>query len=163
MTEPIFYLIAIGACVFALLTVTSRDVFHSAVWLSMTLLSVSAIYFYLQAEFLGVIQVLVYIGGIITLFVFAIKLTARIGDKTIKQVNQQAILSGIVALVFFLMIVKAISHNPWAVPGSVDSAPISLEQLGRLLLSTYALPFEFISVVLLATMVGAIVIGKVKK
>ena len=58
---------------FGLFTVTSRHIFHSAVWLALCLLSVASIYFYLDAEFLGVIQVLVYIGGVITLFVFAIK------------------------------------------------------------------------------------------
>ena len=91
MPEFFAYIVGIGVCVFALLAVTSRDIFHSAIWLSLTLLGVSGIYFYLNAEFLGVIQILVYIGGIITLFIFAIKLTASIGDKSIQQTNQQVI------------------------------------------------------------------------
>ena len=72
MPELVFYIIAFSVCAFSLLTVLSRDIFHSAVWLAMTLLSVAAVYFYLDAEFLGVIQILVYVGGIITLFVFAV-------------------------------------------------------------------------------------------
>ena len=79
MTEMVFYIIAGSLCVFAVLSVSVRDVFHSAVWLALALLSVAGIFLSLNAAFLGVIQVLVYVGGIMTLFIFAIKLTARIG------------------------------------------------------------------------------------
>ncbi len=162
MADPVFYIIAVGVCLFAFLTVTSRDVFHSAVWLSMTLLNTSAVYFYLGAQFLGVIQVLVYVGGIVTLFVFAIKLTARIGDKTIKQTNDQLVLSGIASLVLFFLIFKIILTHPWAAASS-QTEVLSLKKLGESLVTVYVLPFEFISLLLLAVMVGAIVIGKVKK
>ncbi len=162
MDTFIFYIIAFSTCIFAFLTVASRDIFHSAVWLSLTLLSVAGIYFYLDATFLGVIQVLVYIGGIITLFIFAIKLTAKIGDKTIQQANQQALLSGMAAFVLFLIIFKIIGSHPWA-ETLPNAEVISLKQIGESLLTRYILPFEFISLLLLAAMVGAIVIGKVKK
>ena len=164
MTELLFYPIALSVCVFAVLTVTSRDIFHSAVWLAMTLLSIAGIYFYLNAEFLGVIQILVYVGGIITLFVFAIKLTARIGDKTIQQSNQQVFISAVAALIFFFLLFKIIGTNPWVQGQAADlTSSVSLEQIGEALLTTYLLPFEFISLILLAAMVGAIIIGKVKK
>jgi len=162
VADIIFYIIALSTCLFAFLTVASRDVFHSAVWLSLTLLSVAAIYFYLDAQFLGVIQVLVYIGGIITLFIFAIKLTAKIGDKTIQQANEQALLSGLAAFVFFIILFKMIALHPWA--ELQPQAPVfSLEDIGKSMLTTYVLPFEFLSLLLLAAMVGAIVIGKVRK
>lgn len=162
METFVFYFIAFCTCVFALLTVTSRNIFHNAVWLALTLLSVSGIYFYLDAQFLGVIQVLVYIGGIITLFVFAIMLTADIGDTSIRQINQQVFVAGVAALALFLFLLKMIHVTPWkALP---DAAPPSgLPVLGVSLLTKYLLPFEFLSVLLLAAMVGAIVIGKVKR
>ena len=162
MAELIFYIIAFSACVFALLTVLSRDIFHSAVWLAMTLLSVSGVYFYLDAEFLGVIQILVYVGGITTLFIFAIKLTASIGDKSVRQANEQVLSSGIVVLILFFLLLKAINESSWSARLPV-SEPFSLKQIGESLLTTYVLPFEFISLILLAAMIGAIVIGKVKK
>ena len=162
MAEFIFYSIATSACVFALLTVLSRDIFHCAVWLALTLLSVAGVYFYLDAEFLGIIQVLVYVGGIITLFVFAIKLTAHIGDKTIRQSNEQVLLSSIVSLIFFYLLIRIIGSNPWA-SSKLETETISLKQIGESLMTAYALPFEFISLLLLVAMVGAIVIGKVKK
>ena len=162
MAESIFYVIALGACIFAFLTVISRDIFHSAVWLSMTLLSIAGIYFLLEAEFLGVIQILVYIGGIITLFVFAIKLTARIGDKTIQQANTQLIPAGIASIILLALLLNVIRSNPW-VQSQSSAKALALKEIGQSLMTTYVLPFELISLVLLAAMVGAIVIGKVKK
>jgi len=162
MAEFVFCFIALCTCVFAFLTVTARDIFHCAVWLAFCLLSVSGIYFYLDAEFVGVIQVLVYIGGIITLFIFAIKLTAHIDDKTIKQTNKQILPAALGAAVFFVLLFKIIGSNPWA-KIQPDAPVVSLKQLGLSLMTSYALPFEFISLLLLAAMVGAIVIGKVKR
>ena len=162
MDQLSFYLIALSICVFAVLTVTSRDIFHSAVWLAMTLLSVAGLYFYLDAQFLGVIQILVYVGGIITLFIFAIKLTADIGDKTIRQTSQQVLISAVASVIFFFLLLKIIGSHPWA-DSRLAPKTISLKQIGESLLTVYVLPFEFISLLLLAAMVGAIVIGKVKK
>ncbi|MFI5206092.1 MAG: NADH-quinone oxidoreductase subunit J, partial [Candidatus Paceibacterales bacterium] len=103
MGELLFYLASGFTCVFALLTVTSRNVFHSAIYLSMALLSIAGIYFYLDAQFLGVIQILIYVGAIITLFIFAIMLTAKIDDVSIKQFNDQVVISAIVALGLFFI------------------------------------------------------------
>ena len=144
------------------MTVTSRDIFHSAVWLSMVLLNIAGVYFFLGAEFLGVIQVLVYIGGIITLFIFAIKLTADIGDKSVVQVNRQVIPAVLVCVTFLFSLVGVIRSYPWAAiqPAAEN---ISLKQIGESLMTVYVLPFEFMSLILLGAMIGAIVIGKVKK
>ena len=139
---------------------TSRNIFHSAVWLALCLLNLAGIYFYLNAPFLGVIQVLVYIGGIITLFVFAIKLTAHIGDASIRQINQQVIPSAILAVLFFASLIYGIGSYHWTSRMTTD---FTLNDLGRSLMTTYLLPFEFISLILLAVLIGAIVIGKVKK
>ena len=161
MPEIIFFLIALSTCVFAVLTVTSRHIFHSAVWLALCLLSVANIYFYLNAAFVGVIQVLVYIGGIITLFIFAIKLTAYIDDQSIRQVNRQATPSILAVIALFGLLCYAIARSPWVMPQPQPS--LTLKEIGQSLMTAYVLPFEFISLVLLAVMVGAIVIGKAKK
>ncbi len=151
-----------GACLCALLTVCSPNVFHSAVWLTMSLLSVAGIYLFLGANFLGVIQVLVYIGGIITLFVFAIKLTAKFEDQSVRQVNEQVLASGVCVIILFVFFLKAFHAAPWVgLPWQEKS--LSIQEIGTSLLTTYLLPFEFISLILLAAMIGAIVIGKEKK
>ncbi len=164
MSVPDLLFIGIGicACAFALLMVTSRNTFHCVIWLSLTLLSIAGVYFYLGAEFLGTIQILVYIGGIITLFVFAIKLTARIDDESIPQTNSQIWPALFICILTFIVQLKIIGAHPWTQgQGTPGSTP--LKGLGKALMTTYALPFEFISLVLLAALVGAIVIGKVKK
>jgi len=161
MAELIFYVLALGVCITAILTVTARHIFHSAVYLSMCLLSIAGLYFYLDAAFIGVIQVLVYIGGIITLFIFAIKLTANMDDLSIPQVNKQVIPSAIISLTLFAIMLYSIGSVGWAFYYQAGS--LSLPDLGRALMTRYVLPFEFISLVLLSVMVGAIVIGRVKK
>ena len=161
MPDITFTIIALCVCVFACLTVLSRHIFHSAVWLSMCLLSVAGIYFYLDAQFVGVIQILVFIGGVITLFIFAIKLTAHIDDHSIKQFNKQIIPSSLVAIGFFVFLIQTITRSPWAV--SEPAPSLTLKDLGISLMTTYLLPFELISLVLLAVMVGAIIIGKAGK
>ena len=161
MNDAFFYLITFCVCVFAVLSVTQRDIFHCALWLAMTLLGVAGIYFYLDAPFLGVIQILVYVGGIITLFIFAIKLTAHIGDKGIRQTSKQWAISGFISTLLLFILLRVFSTHPWA-KLSLNSAPPSMAQIGQALMANYAVPFEFMSVILLAAMVGAIVIGKDK-
>lgn len=159
MEAGMFYCIAVSVCVFAVLAVVARNIFHSALWLAMMLLSVAGIYFYLEAPFLAVVQILIYVGGIVTLFIFTIMLTERIEDVTIRQTTQlwPSILA---AGALFVILARVIAKGPWAKMGG---QVIGLEDLGNALMTRYALPFEFISVVLLAALVGAIVLGKVKK
>jgi len=162
MDMLMFYLISACVCIFAVLSVTQRDIFHCALWLAMTLLSVAGIYFYLDAPFLGVVQILVYVGGIITLFVFAIKLTAHIGDKAIEQKNKQWVISAFITLLLLCILLRVFATHPWA-KMVLNQAPFSMTQIGNSLMANYAAAFEFMSVILLAAMVGAIVIGKDKK
>lgn len=161
MVEVVFYLLAAMTVGFALATVLSRDVFHSAVWLSVTFLCIAGIYFYLDAQFLAIVQILIYVGAIITLFIFAIMLTARIGDYTIRQFNNQQVVAGLSTAVLLMVLGfgMVVEFRGQREAGSV----LSLKELGESLMTGYILPFEFLSVVLIAAMVGAIVIGKVKK
>ena len=161
MADIIFYIIALSACTCAFFTVTSRHIFHNAVWLALCLLCIAGVYFYLDAQFIGVIQVLVYIGGIITLFIFAIKLTSHIGDQSIQQTNRQLIPAVLAVALLFGILFTLIMYSPWTL--SQPQKSLTLKEIGQSLMTAYILPFEFISVILLAVMIGAIVIGKVKK
>jgi len=163
MSAAAFYMLAAALCVFAVLSVAVKDVFHGALWLAFVLLSVAGVFFTLGAGFLGVVQILVYVGGIMTLFVFAIKLTAKIGDTTIRQVNRQVLPAAVISSAIFAVFLGVISGNPWNRLMPPVRPDVDIAELGRELLTTYMLPFEFISVLLLAALVGAIVIGKVKK
>ncbi len=163
MTELVFYIIAVSLCAFAFLSVTVGDVFHSAVCLTFTLLSVAGVYFFLGAPFIGVIQILVYVGGIMTLFIFAIKLTAKIGDASIRQFTRQLWPGAALAGAILALLLAVIRANAWSLRLLPPVQGPDLKQLGVELLTRYLLPFEFISLLLLAALVGAIVIGKVKK
>jgi NADH-quinone oxidoreductase subunit J len=157
-----FYFIAGLTCLFAFLVVVSRNIFHSAIFLALTLLSISGIYLLLDAQFLAVAQIIIYVGAIMVLFTFCIMLTSRMSDKAIRQVNQQVLFSLTAALVFLAIFYLLVVKTPWLF-SSAETEPLSLKELGSSLLSKYVLPFEVISLVLLAVMVGAIAIGKARK
>ncbi len=160
--RAVFYLIAGLTVFFAFRIVISRNIFHGAIFLSLTLLGVACVYLYLDAEFMAMAQVLIYVGAVVTLFIFVIMLTANIEDRAIRQSNQQVLISAISALVFFVLIVKIIWVSLWQADNQLKGVS-SLKALGQSLMTTYLLPFEIISLILIAVLVGAIVIGKVDK
>jgi NADH-quinone oxidoreductase subunit J len=154
----IFYAIAGLIVVFALLSVTLRNIFHSALALIVALLGIAAIYIYLDAEFLALVQVLIYVGAIMTLIIFGIMLTLKISDRTLKQHNQQRLLAFLIAGSMGLVLIVIFSRFRVKEVVSSKAAP-ALADIGRELLTKYALPFEVISVVLLAALIGAIVVS----
>lgn len=156
-----FYFVAGMTLAFALLVVLSRNIFHVAVYLAMTLVGVACVYLYLDAEFLAVVQVLIYVGAIVTLFIFTVMLTADVDMGPMRTVAKRMCVSAFASLAFFLILVKVIALAGW--DSAVHGTAISLEQLGRALMSVYALPFEVISLVSLAALIGAIAIGKAEK
>lgn len=160
--KAVFYAVAAFSVFFALRTVTSRNVFHSAIFLALTLIGVACVFLYLDAEFLAIIQILIYVGAITILIIFAIMLTARIQDRAIRQTNRQVPVSAVIALGFFILFLNIIKKSPWQAAVEKPQT-LSLAQLGSSLMTNFALPFEVISLVLLVALVGAIVIGKVGK
>ena len=159
LSGSIFYLIAIVSIIFAILSVTLKNMFHSALALIVMLLGVAAVYIYLDAEFLALVQVLIYVGAIMALVIFAVMLTAEIYNKNIKRHNQQKLISLIIAsgmagfLIFVLSRFKAKN-------GISFFEPLTLSMIGKELLTKYVLPFELISIILLAALVGSAAISK---
>ena len=149
-------LVTLGA---AIAVVTTRNILHSAFYLILAFVGVAAVYVILEAPFIAVVQVLVYVGAIAILIVFAIMLTRRLMSKEMEQQNTQWIPSAIGALALFVVLSWIVYTANWPVQESVAPAdPISL--LGQELLTTYLVPFEIASVLLLAALVGAILIGR---
>lgn len=159
MIRATFYLIA-GLTLFAAFRlVVSRNIFHGAIYLAMTLLGIACIYLYLDAEFLALAQILIYVGAVVTLFLFIIMLTANIQDRAIEQTNKLLPVSAVSVAVFLLLLMNIINGNPWQA-GRPAEGVFTVARLGKSLMTTYALPFEVLSVTLVAVLVGAIVIGK---
>lgn len=144
----------------AVLCVTVKNLFHAALALTGALIGIAAVFISLHAEFLAAIQILIYVGAVMTLVVFTIMLTQRLSDKTIHQNNQQSFISLIGVVLFLAFLIPVLLKTPWPV-----HAPhtISLEGLAGALLGTYVFPFEVISVILIAALIGAIVIARSEK
>jgi len=161
MSLVTFYCIAAVVLVSALLAVTLKNLFHSALFLALSLVGVAGIYLFLGAEFLAAIQVLIYVGAIVTLIIFVIMLTAKISDKSIRQTNQQKFISFIVAMSIFILLSSIILKKEIA-PNFIREN-VKVSDIGRELITTYGLPFEVISVVLLIALIGAIVLSRREK
>lgn len=158
----IFYILALMAVAFGALTVFSRMIFRSAVYLLFTMVSIAGIYFLMNMEFVAGLQILIYVGGIVVLIIFSIFLTHQSGKKLPPAKRKNAIIGGILALaglIFTSTILLQHAFTP-ATQAAVDS---SVKNIGVQMLDYqkygYALPFEVISFLLLASLVGSIAIA----
>ncbi|MBE0410826.1 MAG: NADH-quinone oxidoreductase subunit J [Anaerolineales bacterium] len=165
--EIIFLLSAGVTLIAALMVVTARNLVHSAWWLILTLFGVAVLFVLLNASFFAVIQVIIYIGAISILIIFAIMMTRRVTRDPGPKFNREWVLGAVIAFVLFggltwmLSTWDKFNQSPPAIP--VDADP--LRQLGQALVSpdAYVLPFELASILLLAALVGSIIIAWEKK
>lgn len=146
----------------ALMVVTLRNIFHSLLFLALSFLGVAGVYLLLRADFMAAVQVLIYIGAIIVLMMFALMLTHRVMTSNLSQsLGQWWMTSLPVALGIFVIMVRVFVTYHW----SVEEKPIGPTTgiIGQALLTKYVLPFELASIVLLVAMVGAIILAKEDK
>lgn len=159
--DIIFLIVAIVTLIAAFLVVTTRNLVHAALWLILTLFGVAATFVLLNATFLAVVQVVVYIGAIAVLMIFAIMLTRRVMKDSGPQTNSNWVWAALLGLVLFagLTFVLINSGAADASLSTLSADPVT--QLGKELVSpnAYVIPFELASVLLLAAMIGAIVIA----
>jgi NADH-quinone oxidoreductase subunit J len=167
LEQIVFLVVAVVTLVAGISVVTSRNLIHSALWLILTLFGVAVFYVLLNAGFFAVIQVIVYIGAIAILFIFAAMLTRRVMQDTGPQSNSNWWLGLIIAVLLLVGIVFVLIN--WqgftATAPELLSTTTSLNQLGLALVSPdfYVLPFELASVLLVAAMIGAIFVAGEKK
>lgn len=166
VTPIIFIVAAVTSLVAAVLVVTARNLMHAALWLIVTLFGVAALYVLLEAGFFAVVQVVVYIGAIAVLFIFAAMLTRRMMQDTGPQLQASWLLAAMVALLLFAGLTALLIF--W---GGMDvqkpalaEGTDTLRQLGLALVSPdgYVIPFQLASVLLVAAMVGAIFVAREK-
>jgi NADH-quinone oxidoreductase subunit J len=184
--ETVFYLLAAWAVLAAVLTVSQRNPIASALWLVATMFALSGIYVLLHAQFIAVIQILVYAGAVMVLFLFVIMLlNVGRGPSDLRALPMRlaafVIAAGVLGQLALLARVSpgtlAAMQGPPAAPGAAE--PMALFPLGRAglaapsaqgvvgaiaepLFTTYLIPFEITSVLLLAAAVGAVVLAKRK-
>jgi NADH-quinone oxidoreductase subunit J len=158
----IFYLLAAMTLVSALLAVSSRQLFRSAVYLLFSLVGIAGIYFWLRYEFIAAVQIVVYAGGIAVLIIFSIFLTQKSSEALPKQNSGRLMFSALAALAGFgLTMVQIFKYNFIATKdAAVDATVLAI---GTRMLGVgkegFALPFEVVSMLLLAAMIGCIVIA----
>jgi len=155
----IFYIVAAFTVWAAAVVVLGKNIVRAAVALIFSFCGMAALYVLLDAEFLAAVQVLIYVGGITILLLFAIMLTSRIAAKAARVVNDQVVLSAMVAVGLAVGLIYA-STSGFATTSGPPRLRETAPFLGWALLTKYALPFEVVSIMLLAALVGAIVLAR---
>jgi NADH-quinone oxidoreductase subunit J len=161
-----FYTLAAFILGFAVLVVTTKDTVHSVLFLVLDFLFVSALYVLLDAPFLAVIQVLVYAGGIVVLYLFVVMLVNLKRPPEAHQDSHRRTKLGFFLAVIVLLELGVISvyQTTRPVTAVAPSPPMPVtgntEQVGWLLYTSYLIPFEIASMLLLVAMIGAIVLAK---
>ena len=159
LPDVLFYLLALVTVAGAAGVALSRNILYSAIGLLMALLGAGSLYVFLAADFLAVTQLLVYIGGVLVLILFAVMLTNRITEITVSNASL-GLWGGLMLLVATAPVLLAVALlTPFAVqePGP---ALYTTAAIGDAFLTKWLLPFEVASMVLLATLVGAVVIAR---
>lgn len=165
MTVSLFLFLAltVASGVAALGVVFSRNIIHAALFLIASLLAVAGLYIMLFAEFLALVQILIYGGAVTVLLLFALMLT-RAGEFSITLDNPQKPWAVVAGLVFLGVLVYTIGGTRWgANPSSGPLEPVSIQSLGASLFGQWALPFEVASLVLLVALIGAIIIARTEE
>ncbi len=167
LQQVVFYAVAVLIMIFSVMTVTTKHMLRSATYLLIVLFSTAMLYFILDYTFLGAAQIIVYAGGIVVLYVFSILLTRS--DKNLNaHLNKSKVAAAAITAIAggAIMLFCILSHGFVAqvVPTGYDE--LSMEVIGQALMGggkyQYLLPFEAVSMLLLACMIGGIVIARKK-
>jgi NADH-quinone oxidoreductase subunit J len=162
VTPILFWVLSVMALFSALMVITSKNPMHSVIWLIMVFFAISGHYLLLNAQFLAIVNIIVYAGAIMVLFLYVLMLM-DLKKETEPQKNRWLKLAGAVAGGSLLLVLVAALK---ATDISKDIAETRtgdiglIEKLGKVLFSEYVVPFEISSILFLSAMVGAVVIGK---
>lgn len=161
----LYFIIALAIIVFSVLAVTTRKILRAATYLLFVLFATAFVYFQLDFEFLGAVQIAVYAGGILVLFVFAIMLTHK-PCKESEPLSSEKRALGLSAAVAGVAVCgyALFSYGQFCVQKLLPAGDYSIEQIGKALLNSdkfgLLLPFEAVSVLLLACIIGGVVVAR---
>ncbi|HUR12778.1 MAG TPA: NADH-quinone oxidoreductase subunit J [Flavitalea sp.] len=162
VTEVLFYFLSALALGCAMMVVISKNPVHSVLWLIVTFFAISGHYIMMNAQFLGIVNLIVYAGAIMVLFLFVIMLM-NLNAETEPLKNKWLRLAGIVAggcLMLVLVAALKDAEKKGLVVQTMGGDIGLIDNLGKVLFTDYVVPFEISSVLFLSAMVGAVVIGK---
>jgi len=163
-TRFFFYFLSTVAVVSAIGVITRRNPVHSAISLIFTLLSLAGLYLMLYAPFVAGVQIILYVGGIMVLFLFVIMLVNLERNAKEEQFNKQWHVAALTALVLggllFYVYTKGTSVFPSALADTLPPESVNTQAVGHMLYTSYLFPFEIASLLLLVAIVGAVVMAK---
>jgi len=162
MTQILFWLLSVLALISAILVVVSKNPVHSVLWLILVFFAISGHYILLNAQFLAIVNLIVYAGAIMVLFLFVFMLM-NLNADTEPQKNKWLKIAGVLAGGCLLLVLVAALKNADLKTqlAETNNGSIGLiHNLGMVLFNEYAVPFEISSVLFLSAMVGVVVIGK---
>lgn len=160
----LYVVIALVMIICSVLAVTTRKILRAATFLLFTLFAAAALYFMLGYEFLGAVQIAVYAGGILVLFVFAILLTSKPGDNAERLTSKSHTLGLVASLAMLCVAGYGLVKQVISAVAMPQMESQTMQQVGETLMGTghgqYLLPFEAVSVLLLACIIGGVVIAR---
>ena len=156
-----FIVVALCMAASAIRVVTSRRLVHAVLWLAVTLVSTAALYAMQGASFLAAVQVLVYVGGVVTLMIIGVMVTRRHEGIAVDVDTTRALRAGLVSVSLFAIVAFAIETTP-GLDAPVEPRTLTTADLGRAILVDHVFSFEVMSFLLLGAIVGAIVIARRK-
>ena len=157
--DAMFYVLAAFTLASASLMVFGRNIIYNAVGLLATFVGVAGIYVMLGADFLAATQMLIYVGGILVLLLFGVMLSQRFTGAEMRTGTLRLWPAIVVCAGVAAILLRVIFKNPWQVSTAAEMSP-TVHQLGNLLLTDYLIPFEIVSILLLAALVGAAYISR---
>lgn len=160
VTQLLFWALAIVSLFSAVMVITSRNPVYSVLWLIITFFSISGHYILLNAQFLAIVNIIVYAGAIMVLFLYVL-MFIDLHRNAEPQKNKWLKLAGAVAGGSLLLVLVAVLRHAETSQTQLIQGDIGLIQnLGKVLFSDYVVPFEISSILFLSAMVGAVIIGK---
>ena len=158
--EVIFYFVAALTVLGSMGVVLARNVIHSALFLILALLAVAGVFILLAAEFLAIVQILVYGGAVTILILFAMMLT-RVRDAPEALDGPQRPFAALAAGAFLAISILAAVSTDWQALGATEEIHVvSFEAIGNLLFTNWAIPFEIASLVLIVALIGSIILAR---
>jgi NADH-quinone oxidoreductase subunit J len=158
--DIVFYFFAVVILFSAGIVVFSRNIIHSAFSLLFTFFGVAGIYVLLNADFLAVLQLLIYVGGILILLVFGVMLTNKVVSVDIKTGTLQTLPAALLVSMMAGTLCGIFYGTDWFIVERTPAVQTTITDLGNMFLTTYILPFEIASVVLVVALVGAAMIAR---
>ena len=160
--DIVFYLFAVIIVVSAAFVVTTRNIIHSAFFLLFTLFGISGIYVLLGADFLAIVQIMVYVGGILILLMFGVMLTNKITNVEIRTGTVHMMPAAVGIAIFMGAVIAIMLWTNWkSEPGQIPITTI--KSLGKMLITDYVLIFELLGILLLIALIGAASIARREK